>query len=67
MKKALTNKTLEALKPQVKRYEVHDILCPGMSVRVSVSGQRVFSVKYRYGLEQKRMTLGCVRPVSSAV
>ena len=26
--KALTNKTLEALKPNAKRYEVYDLLCP---------------------------------------
>lgn len=58
MQKALTNKTLEALKPQAKRYEVHDLLCPGMSVRVSAQGQKVFSVKFRYGLDQKRMKLG---------
>ena len=56
--KALTNKTLEALKPIAKRYEVHDLLCPGMSVRVSAQGQKVFSVKFRYGLNQKRMKLG---------
>lgn len=56
--KALTNKTLEALKAQAKRYEVHDLLCPGMSVRVSAQGQKVFSVKFRYGLNQKRMKLG---------
>ena len=58
MQKALTNKTLEALKPQTKRYEVHDLHCPGMSVRVSAQGQKVFSVKFRYGLDQKRMKLG---------
>ena len=58
MQKALTNKSLEALKPQAKRYEVHDLYCPGMSVRVSVQGQKVFSVKFRYGLDQKRMKLG---------
>jgi hypothetical protein len=58
MQKALTNKTLEALKPQAKRYEVHDLHCPGMSVRVSAQGQKVFSVKFRYGLDQKRMKLG---------
>ncbi|MFN6983355.1 MAG: tyrosine-type recombinase/integrase [Rhizobium oryzihabitans] len=56
--KALTAKTLEALKPNAKRYEVHDLLCPGMSVRVSAQGQKVFSVKFRYGLNQKRMKLG---------
>src|SRR3546814_20900255 len=54
----ITNKTLEALKPQAKRYEVHDLHCPGMSVRVSAQGQKVFSVKFRYGLDQKRMNLG---------
>ncbi|WCP14858.1 hypothetical protein sphantq_03308 [Sphingobium sp. AntQ-1] len=42
MQKALTNKTLEALKPQAKRYEVHDLHCPGMSVRVSAKGKRSF-------------------------
>jgi len=31
MQKALTNKTLEALKPQTKRYEVHDLHCPALS------------------------------------
>lgn len=58
MQKALTNKTLEALKPQTKCYEVHDLHCPGMSVRISAQGQKVFSVKFRYGLDQKRMKLG---------
>lgn len=66
MQKALTNKTLEALKPQARRYEVHDLLCPGMSVRVSARGQRVFSVKFRYGLKQKRMTLGVFPRISLA-
>jgi integrase len=56
--KTLTTKSLEALKPQAKRYEVHDSYCPGMSVRVSAQGQKVFSVKFRYGLDQKRMKLG---------
>lgn len=56
--KTLTNKTLEALKAQAKRYEVHDLHCPGLSVRVSVQGQKAFSVKFRYGLAQKRMKLG---------
>lgn len=58
MQKALTNKTLEALKPEAKRYEVHDMHCPGLSVRVSPQGQKVFSVKFRNGLAQKRMKLG---------
>ena len=39
MRKALTSKTLEA-QPQPKRYEVHDVYCPGMSVRVSTQDRR---------------------------
>lgn len=66
MRKALTSKTLEALKPQVKRYEVHDVYCPGMSVRVSAQGQKVFTVKFRYGLAQKRMKLGIYPRISLA-
>lgn len=58
MQKALTAKTIEALKPGAKRYEVHDLHCPGLSVRVSVGGQKVFTVKFRYGLKQKRQKLG---------
>jgi hypothetical protein len=30
MRKALTDKALDALKPQAKRYEVHDLYCPGL-------------------------------------
>jgi integrase len=64
MQKALTNKTLEALKPQAKRYEVHDLHCPGMSARVSTQGTIVFSVKFRYGIAQKRMKLGVYPRIS---
>lgn len=64
MQKALTNKTLEALKPQAKRYEVHDLYCPGMSVRVSPTGTIIFNVKFRYGILQKRMKLGVYPRIS---
>jgi integrase len=64
MQKALTDKALEALKPQGKRYEIHDLYCPGMSVRVSAQGQKVFSVKFRYGVAQKRMKLGVYPRIS---
>lgn len=66
MRKVLTNKTLEALKPQAKRYEVHDLHCPGMSVRVSAQGQKVFSAKFRYGIAQKRIKLGIYPRISLA-
>ncbi|MCI1755708.1 MAG: Arm DNA-binding domain-containing protein [Sphingobium sp.] len=66
MRKALTTKTLGALKPQAKRYEVHDLLCPGMSVRISARGEKVFSTKFRFGLAQKRMKLGVYPRISLA-
>lgn len=58
MRKALTDKTLDALKPAAQRYEVHDLHCPGLSVRVSPEGRKTFTIKYRYGVKQKRQTIG---------
>lgn len=58
MRKALTDKTLAALKPEARRYEVHDLHCPGLSVRVSPEGRKTFTIKYRYGAKQKRQTIG---------
>jgi integrase len=58
MRKALTAKTNDALKPREKRYEVPDALCPGFSVRVTPQGQKTFNVKYRYGIRQRRLKLG---------
>lgn len=66
MRKALTDKALEALKPQTKRYEVHDLYCPGLSVRVSPEGRKSFTVKYRYGIKQKRLTIGIYPRMSLA-
>lgn len=66
MRKALTDKALDALKPQLKRYEVHDSYCPGLSVRVTPEGRKTFNVKYRYGVDQKRMSIGVYPRVSLA-
>lgn len=66
MQKALTDKTLLALKPQEKRYEVHDLHCPGFSVRVSTQGQKTFCVKFRYGVKQKRLKIGVYPRISLA-
>ncbi|WP_174274249.1 Arm DNA-binding domain-containing protein, partial [Sphingomonas bacterium] len=66
MRKALTDKALEALKPQAERYEVHDSYCPGLSVRVTPEGRKTFNVKYRYGVTQKRMTIGVYPRISLA-
>lgn len=66
MRKALTAKTIEALKPSTRRYDVHDVLCPGLSVRVGKQGQKTFTVKYRYGLKQRRLRLGVYPRISLA-
>jgi integrase len=58
MQKAITTKTVEALKAAAQRYEVHDLICPGLTLRVSPSSRKTFNVKFRHGLQQKRMTLG---------
>ena len=66
MQSALTDKTVEALKPKEKRYEVHDLRCPGMTLRVERSGRKTFYAKFRYGLAQKRMKLGLYPRISLA-
>lgn len=58
MRKTLTTKTIDGFKPEKKRYEIHDVLCPGFSLRVYPTGRKVFTVKYRYGLKQRRLPLG---------
>jgi hypothetical protein len=48
MKKKLTPKSIDALPPAtVKRYEVHDTLLPGLHLRVSATGGKVFYVSRR--------------------
>lgn len=66
MRKALTAKTIEALKPGARRYDVHDVLCPGLSVRVGKQGHKTYTVKYRYGLKQRRLRLGVHPRISLA-
>jgi len=58
VRKALTDKTLLALKPNGDRYEIHDSYCPGLTVRVTENGLKTFTLKYRYGTKQRRFGLG---------
>lgn len=63
MRKTLTAKTIEALKPGPRRY---DVLCPGLSIRVGKQGQKTYTVKYRYGLKQRRLRIDVHPRVSLA-
>lgn len=66
MQLALTSKSLDALKAKAKRYEVHDLHCPGLSVRVSVHGTKTFNTKFRFGTKQKRLKIGVYPRISLA-
>lgn len=59
MKRRLTPKTIDALPPATgKRYEVHDLLLPGLHVRVSSTGRKVFYVSKRFNGRMKRIKIG---------
>ncbi len=51
--------TIDALPPAVnKRYEVHGQLLPGLHLRVSATGGKVFCVSKRINGRMKRITIG---------
>lgn len=55
----LTPKTIEALPPaQGKRYEVRDPLLPGLHLRVSASGGKVFYITKRVDHRLRRIKVG---------
>ncbi len=68
MIKRLTPKSIDALPPATgKRYEVHDILLPGLHLRVSATGGKVFGVSRRIDGRMKRIRIGAYPIVSLAV
>jgi hypothetical protein len=67
MRNSLSDKTISALKPQVRRYEVRDIHLPNFGVRVSTTGSKRFFVAYRHGPRQKRMAIGVYPRTTLAV
>lgn len=55
----LTPKTIDALPPaQGKRYEVRDVLLPGLHLRVSASGSKVFYLSKRVDHRMRRIKVG---------
>jgi integrase len=67
MRKTLTSKTVENLKPLPDlRHEVRDTLLPGFGVRVSVTGRKSWFAVGRVGGRQRRHTIGNYPTVSLA-
>lgn len=58
MRRVLTNRFLETVKPGPKRDEIRDATFPGFGFRITKSGRKTFVYNYRWGLEQRRETLG---------
>lgn len=59
MRKTLTPKTIEALRPSaVRRYEVRDLLLPGFGIRMSINGKKTWFAVGRQGGRQVRHTIG---------
>ena len=59
MKQTLTTKSLDAMKPAaVKRYEVQDAKSPGLHVRVSTTGARMFYTMSRTNGKRRRIKIG---------
>jgi hypothetical protein len=65
--KEADTKTIDALPPATgKRYEVHDALLPGLHLRVSATGGKVFGVSRRVDGRMKRIRIGAYPIVSLA-
>jgi integrase len=65
MRKKLTTKTIDSLPPATgKRYEVRDALVPGLHIRVSVNGRKVWYLSARIGGRMRRMKLGSYPVIS---
>lgn len=59
MQKKLTPRSIDALPPATqKRYEVRDTLLPGLHLRVSATGGKVFNVSKRVNGQMKRIKIG---------
>lgn len=69
MQKKLTTKLLDALPPSKgKRYEVRDTLLPGLHIRVSSAGRKVWYLSTRVNRRARRIKIGAypIVPLSDA-
>lgn len=54
----LTDRSIRALKPQARQYEVADAKTPGLALRVQPSGTKAWAYRYRIGSAFRRISLG---------
>ncbi|MEQ9637884.1 MAG: tyrosine-type recombinase/integrase [Devosia marina] len=67
MKQTLTTKSIDALKPaEAQRYEVRDIKTPGLHLRVSSTGAKIFCLSIRVDGQRRRIKIGPYPIVSLA-
>lgn len=65
MRKKLTTKTIDALPPaKAKRYEVRDTVLPGLHIRVSAKGGKVWYLSTRVEGRMRRIKLGAYPVIS---
>jgi len=62
----LTPRSVAALKPREIQYDVWDAKVHGLGVRVSPSGVKSWTIRYRIGRRLRRMSLGAVEVVKLA-
>lgn len=63
---ALNYAAIKKLEAKPQRYEVYDSVVSGFNVRVYTSGLKTYSLMYRVGTKQKRITIGKVGELSLA-
>lgn len=64
---AFTNNFLRGLKPAERSYEERDGGCPGLLIRVSQRGRKVFEVMVSEGGKRRRVRLGTFPELSLAM
>src|SRR2546427_6137423 len=62
----LTDRRVKALKPQATRIDYHDAQLPGLALRVTPTGEKSWSVRYRHRGRLRRLTLGRLDAISLA-
>ncbi|HEX4997397.1 MAG TPA: integrase arm-type DNA-binding domain-containing protein, partial [Terriglobia bacterium] len=58
MKLKMNAKWVETLKPGPKRRDYHDTDCPGLTLRVTPSGAKSWTLMYYAGKRRRRLTIG---------